>query len=331
MNFAEFEFAQPIWFILLLVPVIVLFMRFSKQPRNNLRVKNFADAHLLPHLLVDSTVTKKRDFNFSWLLIWVLGILALAGPRWDYEEQEVLKKNSNLMILLDLSDSMRVKDLPHARFEQALQDIEELLNHEQMIFIGLTVFAGIPHLVSPMTDDYQTLRHLLYEINMDLLPVQGSRLTLALSEMNKWFEDELDKSAQHVLLISDGEFETSDLKQSIQFLQQAHFHLHTLGVGTVQGKEIELPDGSWQKNEQGETVISKLNETTLQQLASASKGLYHYASYRNDDTQAILKAVQGQLNNQTTTSTVQKLWHERFYLLVALMMVVFLVKLRPNN
>ena len=328
MNFTEFEFAQPIWLLLLFVPAIVLLVQISSKKQNNSRINHFADAHLLPHLLVNTTITQKRHINWAWLLMWILGILALAGPRWNYEEQEVIQKNSHLMILLDLSDSMRVKDLPHARFQQALQDIEELLNHKQNVFIGLTVFAGIPHLVSPMTDDYQTLRHLLYEINMDLLPVQGSRLALALREMNQWFKDELSQSTQHVLLISDGEFDASDLEQSLQFLEQANFHLHTLGVGTTQGKEIELPDGSWQKNEQGETVISKLNEANLQQLASTGRGIYRYASYKTDDTQAILKAVQGQLDEQAAASTVQKLWHERFYLLVALMTGIFLVKLR---
>lgn len=325
MNFTQFEFAQPLWLYLLILPLLLLlFSKILKQRFSiNHRIQQFADPHLLPYLLINQETTKKPKVNKMWFILWLLGVLALAGPRWDYEEQPVVRKFANLMILLDLSDSMRVKDLAQSRLEQALQDIDELLKEKQEVYVGLIVFAGIPHLVTPLTDDYNTIKRLLYKIDFDLLQEndKGSRLTLALTEASRWLTD--PNSA--ALLISDGEFTPEDLQTSIDILKQKHFHLHVLGVGTPQGDYIPLKDHSWLKDAQGNIVISKLNETTLQQLATTSSGIYRRADYRNEDTQAILDEVKRSIHEPSEAENKsQRLWHERFYLLVAIMMLLIL-------
>lgn len=155
----EFEFAHPLWLWGLLLPLL-MFLLVRQRSVFSKRIQHFADSHLLPHLLINTPNSPRllKSF-FIWTAIWTLGILALASPRWDYEEQEVVRAHNNLMILLDLSDSMRVKDLPQARLEQAMQEIEDLLRQAKDLNIGLVGFAGIPHLIAPLTDDYQTLRH----------------------------------------------------------------------------------------------------------------------------------------------------------------------------
>ncbi|EDN67234.1 conserved hypothetical protein [Beggiatoa sp. PS] len=221
----EFEFAQPQWLWALFVPLFVLLVAWLARHRKHyfLRVRDFADAHLLPHLLISDNKSNQKVPHFGkglWFILWILGVLALAGPRWDYDEQAVIKQRANLMILLDLSESMRVKDLPHSRLEQALQDIEELLDREEDIYVGLMVFAGIPHLVTPLTDDYNTLRHLLYELDIDLLPVQGSQLTPALDSATRWLKGQAATMVPHILVISDGEFEEDDFQNSLALIQK---------------------------------------------------------------------------------------------------------------
>ena len=333
MNFSEFEFAHPEWLLALIVPgLLIVFARLARRRIFYYsRVRDFADDHLLPHLLINTTDKSPLTSFFQidrtsiwWTLLWLLGVLALAGPRWDYEEQEVWRPQANLMILLDLSDSMRVKDLPHSRLEQALQDIEEILDQEENIYIGLMVFAGVPHLVVPLTDDYNTLRHLLYELDIDLLPIQGSRLAPALENAAHWLQGSVTNAISHVLLISDGEFEPSDLQESLNLLRHNDFYLHVLGVGTPQGDFIPVKDGTWQKDAHGEVVISRLRETELRQLALAGRGIYRHADYRNEDTAAILAKVENRINEAMPDKTLQKLWHERFYLLVGLMLILIL-------
>ena len=332
MNFSEFNFANPIWFFTFIIPVITVILIFGLKFRVNYykRVQKFADSNLLPHLLINSSSSSKINSKeyIWWILLWILGILALAGPRWDYERQEVWRQNANLMILLDLSESMRVTDLPHSRLEQALQDIEELLNQDKNIYIGLLVFAGIPHLVAPLTDDYQTLRHLLYEIDIGLLPVQGSRLTLAIENAVNWLKGQ--NAVPHLLLISDGDFDEQDFKDSLRLVKKGKFNLHSLGVGTTQGDVIPIKDGNWQKDKNGEVVISRLNENYLRQLAVAGQGVYHKADYRNLDTKSILDTIDNSINAAAQDKTLQKLWHERFYLLVGLMLIFVLPWFRSN-
>jgi Ca-activated chloride channel family protein len=318
-----FEFAHPSWLWGLLLPLLVLLLA-QRHVSVFSRLQDFADAHLLPHLLLHSHKPRSLiQLMGMWTLIWTLGILALAGPRWDYEEQEVFRSYSNLMILLDLSDSMRVKDLPQARLEQAMQEIEDILRQAKDLHIGLIGFAGLPHLIAPLSDDYQTLRHLLYEIKIDDIPVQGSQLSLALQEASRWLKGQSDKTS-YVLLLSDGEFDATEMQKSVAALPQLNFHLHTLGIGTTQGKEIELADGGWKKDSHGEVILSRLNPQNLQQLASVGKGIYQQASYQQQDTQAILAAIQQNNAELDKDKTVQKLWHERFYLLVIAMMLLLL-------
>jgi Ca-activated chloride channel family protein len=329
MNFTEFEFAQPVWLWGLLIPVLAwwLIYRYEK-PHFADRLRDFADAHLLPHLIVQtqekSSVMKRRNWQIIWTILWMFGIIALAGPRWDYEEQEVIRPQTNLMILLDLSESMQVKDLPHARLEQAIQEIEAILDQQQNLYVGLMGFAGIPHLIAPLTDDYRTLRHLLYAVDPAILPVQGSRLFLALTNVEEWLKGQVNKDATSVLLISDGEFETEDLEKSLSLLQNANFHLHALGVGTAVGKPIELKDGTWRRDAEGNVVISQLQENYLRRLTNAGQGLYQRAIYPDQDIQAILAAIQHKQDENVDDTTQQRLWHERFYLLIIFMMVIIL-------
>ncbi|MDY6991678.1 MAG: VWA domain-containing protein [Pseudomonadota bacterium] len=327
MNLSEFEFAQPFWLWGLLVPLLVTTWARRHRP-TYLRVRDYADAHLLPHLLIQNqhqNLNIQRQWQHRiWVLLWFLGILALAGPRWDYQEQEITRPRANLMILLDLSRSMQVKDLPHARLEQGLQEIEELLAEKREIYVGLMVFAGIPHLVAPLTDDYNTLRHLLYELTPDILPLQGSQLNLALQDAARWLQSQPTHDIPHALLISDGEFEADDLQASLELLAKDEFFLHVLGVGSQQGDFIPIEGDTWQKNAAGEVVISRLNEANLRQLAQAGQGIYRYASYRNNDSQAILAQIKASINTEDADKAVQKLWHERFYLLLSVMIILIL-------
>ena len=133
-----------------------------------------------------------------------------------------------------------------------------------------------------------------------------------------------------MLLLSDGEFAATEVQKSVAELPQFNFHLHTLGIGSIQGKEIELADGSWKKDAKGEVILSRLNPQNLQQLASAGQGIYQQADYQQRDTQTILEAIQRDNTKLDQDKTMQKLWHERFYLLVIAMMVLLLTRFRRS-
>jgi Ca-activated chloride channel homolog len=313
--FENFEFAQPQWLWLLLG--LFLAIKWLIQP-NYKNLYNFADPHLLSHLLLHKA-KYSWYMDLAWIAIAAAGIIALAGPRWDYVEQDIAKPQANLLILLDLSDSMHIQDLPHSRLELARQKIESILELQSGIYIGLAVFAAIPHLVTPLSDDYQALNLLLQHLSPDLMPTmgKGKRIDLAIQGVSDW----LPGANQHVLLISDGDFKPNELKISLELLHNASFKLHALGIGSEQGAHIELADGSWQRDTKGNVVISRLNENYLRQLAS--NGIYQRASTQTQDIQLILQQINAS-QSELVANMPQRLWHERFYLLVLLMLLLLL-------
>lgn len=331
MDFAEFNFAYPFVLIAAVLP-LGLWLLARKQVATFHYLEQFASAHLLPHLLLNATEPRRRFGLWYWTAIWLLGVFALAGPRWDYIEQEVFRPRASLLVLLDLSESMRVRDLSGAqsRFDRALQEVEDLLSEQADIDIGLVGFAGIPHLIAPLSDDYNTLKHLLYSLDIDLAPVQGSRLGLAVEQSITWLQSE-QTSGQHILLISDGDFTEDDFQAGLAEVKQVPAQFHVLGVGSSQGDLIPLDENTWQRDEKGEVVISKLREDLLQQLAAAGGGLYQRATVYTQESELLLARVRASVAVDPLQSSQQKLWHERFYIPLALMMLLLLPWFRQRE
>ncbi|EIJ44160.1 von Willebrand factor type A-like protein [Beggiatoa alba B18LD] len=325
MDFTNFEFAQPYWLFALFVPVLVFISLRYRHPLYR-RLHLYADEHLLPHLLVGENTPLngwKGNYFLVWSVVWLCGVIALAQPRWDYELQTLFKPQTQLLIVLDLSDSMHVRDLPHARLEQAIQEITELLETQADMSIGLLAFAGIPHIITPLTDDYQTIKHLLYELKPSLLPIQGSRFAPALEQALFLLKTTAnsEEAVQHILLISDGEFEPQDVAQSIKLLQNSRAFLHSLAVGTVSGGHIpQETQDKWVTDAQGNVVISRLHEEILRQLVQVGRGIYQVGTYQTADTQTILNVVRQRMQDFTEQQATQKVWHERFYLFVIVML-----------
>ncbi|OUD12366.1 VWA domain-containing protein [Thioflexithrix psekupsensis] len=322
----EFHFAQPLWLLLGLIPLFIIVLNY-RHATHFKRIEHFAAAHLLPYLLVKKPRSAQtHSWLWYWTGLWFLGVLALAGPRWDYAMQDVFRQRASLLILLDLSESMRVRDLPgdESRFERALQEIEDILGEPSELEIGLVVFAGLAHLVSPLTDDYNTIRHLLYNIDIGALPVQGSRVGLALEQASAWLSGEAQY--QHVLLISDGDFSELDFANGLVEVKKVPAQVHTLGIGTTEGDLVPSPRGQNGRlqNEKGEPVSSALNEFNLKQLASAGGGIYQLSTFHPQESSALLDRVRANTAPDAQRQEQQKLWHERFYILVVIMMVLLL-------
>jgi Ca-activated chloride channel homolog len=322
----EFHFAQPLWLLLGLIPLFIIALTYHQATRFK-RIENFAAAHLLPYLLVKKSPTAQaHSWLWYWTGLWLLGVLALAGPRWDYAMQDVFRQRASLLIILDLSESMRVRDLPgdESRFERALQEIEDILREPSELEIGVVVFAGLAHLVSPLSDDYNTIRHLLYNLDIDALPVQGSRVGLALEQASAWLSGAAEY--QHVLLISDGDFSELDFANGLTEIKKVPAQVHTLGIGTPEGDLIPSSRGQqgWLRDEKGEPVLSALNEFYLKQLASSGGGIYQLSSFHTRESEVLLQRVRTSTAPDAQRQEQQKLWHERFYILVVIIMLFLL-------
>lgn len=315
MDLSQLHFAYPAWFYsLLFIPVIwaVFFLYYQKkQPQHQL--EKFIDKHLIPFLLIDHTHEIKKVWShlFIWTIVWSCLVLALAGPRWNYREINTYTRDQSLAVLLDLSESMNAKDIHPSRLVRAKQKIEDLLNLSRGVKIGLVAFAADPHMIVPMTEDKETIRHLLPSLDTDLVYVQGSRLAPALEMSAKMLENE-PGSNKAIVVITDGGFEDASAIQTVKKIAEKGIAIYTLGVGTLEGAPLNDRHGAAIKKN-GATLLSKLEKEKLREISKQGRGRYFDADH-SEQVALIFDDLAKRSDIQEETHKTQRFWEEHFYL-----------------
>jgi Ca-activated chloride channel family protein len=327
-----FHFSEPawLWALLACVPVAIWLLYTSRMNRRNERLMKYADTHLMPHLLGQTGLSPTMQWRrfAHWSLVWVLLVLAMAGPRWDFTDVQLFRPGTNLVVLFDLSRSMDVTDVKPSRLARAQQELTDLLNRSHGIRIGVVAFASIAQVVAPVTEDMNSIRHVLPSLDTSLVQLPGSRLGYALDRAGELISGQPKDNVNSILLISDGDFEEPGLEVHMKELATRGIHVHVLGIGTPQGDTVPAPDGTWITDRNGRPVISKLNEPLLKSLATAGGGIYQLADYRQLDTDRILAAVR---NNSRPGNQLQertRVWNEHFYWLAGLALLLLLPQFR---
>lgn len=321
-----FHFSEPLWLWALAVPILLwLIPRMRHTEGDESRLSAYADPHLLPHLLLgrkDRRPSQRRRFLW-WTLLWLLAALAMAGPRWDFTEVALARPGTNLVVLLDLSKSMDVVDDRPSRLGRARHEIEDLLDANPGAKVGLLAFASVAHIVAPITEDSDTLRHLLPSLSTDLVRFPGSRLSQGFARAQALLQAQKKGEKGALLVISDGDFAEDGLDVQAAALKEAGIPVHVLGVGTTAGAPVPLPPVA------GASVISKLEEEKLEALAMAGGGIYQRASFRESDTSALWDRVMSDADPAASDSDLAKrIWNERYPVLVILLMLALLVWFR---
>lgn len=328
MAFNQFHFAETGWLWgLLLIPIIWgLYGLFFRQSAGISQLEGFIDAHLLPHLLINKQSKEHSLWKSITIgsLLWALLIGALAGPRWDYKEVATFTPDQSLVILLDLSQSMNADDVKPSRLLRARQEIEDILNMAKGVKIGLVAFAADPHMITPLTDDMQTIRHLLPSLDTDLVYIQGSNLAPALDMAINLLNAEPGNN-KAILVISDGGF--TDVSATIAIakkLTKQGIILDTMGVGTKVGAPIRDAQGVIIK-QNGIAVISHLEQDKLQEI-----GHYLSANYTENDSKMVLNQLKARVQAEKNKQQTTRHWEERFYLLILPLMLVMLLGFRKG-
>ena len=323
------HFAEPLWLWALFLPLLLwlLLPRMRHGEGDESRIAAYADPHLLPYLVLgrqDRRPSQRRRYLW-WTLLWVLAILAMAGPRWDFTEIAVARPGTNLVILLDLSRSMDVVDDRPSRLGRARQEIEDLLDTNPGVKVGLIAFASVAHVVAPITEDSDTLRHLLPSLSTDLVRFPGSRLSQGFARAGRLLEGQPAGEPGALLVISDGDFVEEGLEAEASAMREAGIRVHVLGVGTPGGGPVPLMPMAGGPA----PVMSRLEEEKLEQLASAGGGLYQRADFRESDTSAIWDRLLADAEPAAAEGdAARRVWNERYPWLVALAMMVLLVWFR---
>ena len=331
MNNQVFNFAQPLWlWALLLIPLVLGWLRLSRSVRNRGKEDKYADPHLLPLLIgVDQTITTRSIRPLIiWALSWILMVLAMAGPRWDYKQIRAFQPAADLVILLDISLSMNIQDVRPSRLARARQEIQDLVRLNPGIRLGLVAFASIAHVATPITEDGDSLLRQLPGLSTDLVRLQGSNLVNALKLAASLLQAQGEGSSHHILLLSDGDFDEPELEQKITELGNQDIRLHVLALGTDGGGPVPYLTAPG-----GKAVVSRLDEQSMAELAEAGGGVYQLADYRDQDSRQILDAVMAQAELRQGQGAPAQIWNERFYwpLIPAVIILLLLTGRRPGE
>ncbi|MEW8029344.1 MAG: VWA domain-containing protein [Candidatus Thiodiazotropha sp.] len=331
-----FHFARPEWLFALLgmLPVLGWLIYSVVRPAKG-PIHRYADEHLLPHLTgVRELNVDERWSRFTrWGLLWILLVLALAGPRWDYTDIEAFSPASDLVILMDISRSMNVADVPPSRLARARQEVQDLVLLNQELRIGMIAFASVPHVVAPITEDTQSILNALPAVSSDLANLQGSRLIAALERARQLLGGESSENARSILLISDGDFDEPGLVDRIEALAKQGIVLHSMGIGTTGGGPVPARAGQSElmRERGGKVIESRLNESLLQQLTQAGGGYYQRADFRDLDSRNILKIASGEVGKPAPTQEKTRVWNERFYWLLFPVLLFLLTRFRVSQ
>jgi Ca-activated chloride channel family protein len=267
---AHLHFLRPLWLLaLLLLPLLLWQWRRTREAGNPWRA--VCDPHLLPHLLQDGTGARGRAAPLLFALGYSLAVLALAGPAFRQLPEPLARKESALIVALDLSDRMRSADLKPDRLSRARYKIADLLEHRHEGQTALIAYAGDAFTVAPLTDDAKSLRDLLVSLTPETMPVPGQRADRAIGLAQQLLHDA--GYAEGRLLLATDRADARALTAA-ERAQAAGLSTSVLGVGTAQATPIALPQGGFVQDERGEVLLPHLDEASLRELATAGNGSY---------------------------------------------------------
>lgn len=330
MDLTHFNFANPQWLWgLLLIPMGILWHLFMSKYKKGYRgLDKFVDQKLLPHILLNTASYKSTNLysTLYGLLIFCV-ILALANPRWSYKEIEAFAPTASMVIALDLSSSMNATDIAPSRIIRARQYIEDLINSSKGLKIGIIGFAGFAHLVSPVTDDLQTIRNYIPALDTDLTSKQGNSLHLAFRMAQDLLATE-HGNKKSILLLTDGNIISDDFSREIELLRSQNIQVHVVGIGTETGAPFVNNQGILSKSH-GKIVTSKLNDKLLKDIARQGQGIYTEISHDDLGLRTILSRVEQQDKENMIAGKVRQ-WDDKYYwfLIPAAIILLYLIRMR---
>ncbi|MEX0605912.1 MAG: VWA domain-containing protein [Marinobacter sp.] len=321
---SEFHFLRPFWLLILLaIPLIPVIIRHARQGQNGW-LKVMPEALLRPLISQTGTIKKPGQSPLVMLsLALILMAITLSGPAWREAPTPLQQQNDSLVIVLDLSLSMLATDVEPDRLTLAKRKIQDLLKEREGAFTGLVVYAADAHVVTPLTDDNDTVQGLLGVLDPLIMPAAGNRPDLGIA-LAKSLLEQGAPGAGRILLISD------DVQAEHQYairdtLAGSNFNLSTIVVGTPEGGPIPLPKRGFIRDN-GEVVITQADPDALAWVAERTGGKSHRLTFDSRDLHALdLRAVDSDDWQASERDLSVSRWQDDGYWLLWLAMPLFLV------
>ena len=249
-------------------------------------------------------------------------VVALARPRYGFEWRELKQKGIDIMVALDVSQSMKAEDISPNRLSRAQREIVDLLRMLKGDRIGLIAFAGVGFVQCPLTVDYRAVQMYLDHLDADLIPVPGTSLGGAIRLATKSLTEGTSgtSAGKALILITDGEDQGTEPLEAAYGAKEKGIQIFTIGMGADGGAPIPLPGGGFKKDSSGQVVVSQLDEGTLQKISSITGGQYVRSTTGDLDLERIyVEGIRGGgLQEGEIGQKKEKIFYERGHLFALL-------------
>lgn len=320
-----FRFENPAFLYLLIIIPVIIVIRLLEMRKRKLKLKKFGDLSLLKQLMPD--VSSSRKSLKFWLMIAALALLIvmLARPQMGTKISQEKRKGIEVIISLDISNSMRAEDVVPSRLDKSKMLVENMVANFTNDKVGLVVFAGDAFIQLPITSDYVSAKMFLQNTDPSLIATQGTDLAGAIELSSKSFTQQ-DKVGRAILIITDGEDHEGGAIEAAEKARKNGIRVFVLGVGSTKGSPVPDGNGCYMKDNSGQEVISALNEEMCKQVAQAGGGAYIHV----DNT----SLAQRQLNDELMklqkgdiSSVVYSEYDEQFQAVGILVLILLIIEM----
>ncbi len=319
-RFANFEFLYLLFILPILTLIFILRIYFRQKA-----LKKWGNIEIINSLMPE--ISHRRPvFKFIlFLIIIALIITALARPQSGSKLKEVKTEGVEIIIALDVSKSMLARDISPSRLESAKLAIAKMIDKLENDKIGLIIFAGDAYTQVPITTDYSAVKMLLKTVSTANIPVAGTAIGKAIELATKSFSPDNEKN-KVLVIITDGENHEDDPMESAKKAKEKNIFIHTIGFGNPDGVPIPESEAGndFKRNEKNEVIVSKLDETLLQQIAATTGGIYARATNSNVGLNSLYDAI----NNMEKETFETKIYSDyadifHYFVFLALFFALF--------
>ena len=287
-----FRFEEPAYlYLLLLLPLLAVFYLYSNYRRRK-NIRKFGDPELMAQLMPD--VSNYRPDVMFWMVFVVIGLFSvlLARPQVGSKLETVKRQGVEVMIALDISNSMLAQDVQPSRLQKAKRLVAQLVDKMENDKVGMIVFAGDAFTQLPITSDYISAKMFLESIDPSLISKQGTAIGAAINLASRSFTPQ-EGGGRAVIVITDGENHEGGAVEAAKDAAEKGIQVNVLGVGMPEGAPFPA-EGTYdyRRDRDGNVIVTRLNEQMCQEIAKAGNGIY----VRVDNTNGAQKAISREIN-----------------------------------
>ena len=321
-----FRFEEPTYlYLLLLLPLLAALFLYSNYRRRK-AIKKFGDPELMAQLMPDAS-KYRPDVKF-WIVFVAIGLFAvlLARPQFGSRLETVKRQGIEVIIALDISNSMLAEDVQPSRLQKAKRLVSQLVDKMENDKVGMIVFAGDAFTQLPITSDYISAKMFLETIDPSLISKQGTALGAAINLSTRSFTP-MEGVGRTVILITDGENHEDGALVAAKAAVEKGIQINVLGVGMPEGAPIPIPGSNdYRRDREGNVVVTKLNEQMCQEIAQVGQGIYVRVDNSNAAQNAITKEI-NKLAKADVETQVYTEFNEQFQAIAWIILLLLLVEM----